>query len=67
MHKDAYSRVLTELDLDYVRVLEDLIEVLLQKDVITLDLFPPDAVRKIQTRREMRQQSKSNAVGIEEV
>ncbi len=51
--RDAAERW-TQSDVSYVRVLEDLINVLIAKNVISMDDLPPDVQRKTQERQEMR-------------
>ncbi|MDX1580406.1 MAG: hypothetical protein R3360_02170 [Alphaproteobacteria bacterium] len=41
-------------DLEFIRVLEDLMDVLLDKGVITLDMLPPEAANKFIQRRSAR-------------
>ncbi len=43
-----------EQDRDFVRVLEDLIDVLIAQGVITMEMMPRDAVEKLAHRRKIR-------------
>ncbi len=51
--RDAAERW-TQSDVSYVRVLEDLINVLIAKNVISMDDLPPDVQRNTQERQQMR-------------
>jgi hypothetical protein len=51
----ATKVVMSKADPDFVRVLEDLIEILCRKRVIELRDFPKAAQQKIRERRLMRQ------------
>ncbi len=51
--RDAAERW-TQSDVSYVRVLEDLINVLVAKNVIAMDDLPPEVQRKTRERQEMR-------------
>ena len=48
----------TEADADFVRVLEDLIDTLIQKNVIHHTDLPPEAQRKLVSRKGMRSRLK---------
>jgi hypothetical protein len=43
-----------EQDRDFIRVLEDLIDVLVARGVITMDMLPKEATDKLAMRRQMR-------------
>ena len=43
-----------EQDRDFIRVLEDLIDVLVARGVITMDMLPKEATDKLAMRRHMR-------------
>ena len=45
---------LSRLDADFIRVLEDLVEVLIDKGVINLTDLPPEAQQKLSERRVAR-------------
>lgn len=47
---------LSELDTDFIRVLEDLIDVLINNGVIRLTDLPPQALEKINQRKRARAQ-----------
>lgn len=55
-HPDATheKRVLTDLDVDFIRVLEDLIDALLANGTIRLTDLPPQAIRKLNLRKQER-------------
>lgn len=44
-----------EADRDFIRVLEDLVDLLLEQDVLRFTDFPPAAQEKMLSRRSMRQ------------
>ncbi len=50
-----FGRVMEDQDQEFIRVLEDLIEVLVAQGVITLDMLPGRAAAKFQQRRSMRE------------
>ena len=47
-------------DQEFIRVLEDLIEVLVARGVITLDMLPSRAVAKFEQRLSMRELALAN-------
>ena len=55
MRTQVFGRVMEDNDQEFVRVLEDLIEVLLAQDVIKLDMLPTRAIEKLQQRRRVRE------------
>lgn len=56
------SQALSKSDLDFVRVLEDVIEVLMDKGVISFTDLPEPAQRKLMERQSLRQ--RLNSVGL---
>ncbi|MGE0668603.1 MAG: hypothetical protein AB7O49_18775 [Sphingomonadales bacterium] len=54
MPSQIIDRIMDEQDRDFIRVLEDLIDVLIARGVITMDMLPSDAVEKLARRRQMR-------------
>ncbi len=50
-----FGRVMEDQDQEFIRVLEDLIDVLLTQGVITLDMLPHRAAEKIRQRRSVRE------------
>ncbi|MDX1580407.1 MAG: hypothetical protein R3360_02175 [Alphaproteobacteria bacterium] len=50
-------QILNDQDREFIRVLEDLIDVLLDQGVITLDMFPDKAAEKFVERRMRRGES----------
>ncbi|MGE0665037.1 MAG: hypothetical protein AB7O49_00650 [Sphingomonadales bacterium] len=57
MQQDILDRIMDEQDKDFVRVLEDLIDVLIAQGVITMDMMPREAAEKLERRRRMRSDS----------
>jgi hypothetical protein len=53
-----------QLDADFIRVLEDLIDVLIQRKVINLTDLPADARRKLYSRKGHRHASPLSALGL---
>ncbi|MDD9911731.1 MAG: tryptophan synthase subunit beta [Alphaproteobacteria bacterium] len=53
---EAAERSLSSTDFQLIRVLEDLIEVLVKKNVIQLTDLPTEAISKLYTRTNLRQQ-----------
>lgn len=53
-----------QMDADFIRVLEDLIDVLIQRQVINLTDLPPDARRKLYSRKGQRHASPLSALGL---
>lgn len=47
-------KILTESDLDFIRVLEDLVAVLMHKNIIQPTDLPPEARTKLLQRRRLR-------------
>lgn len=52
------ARSFQEVDADFVRVLEDLIDTLIQKNVLHHTDLPPEAQRKLVSRKGMRSRLK---------
>lgn len=44
-----------ESDLDLIRVMEDLIHILMEKNIISITDFPPPAIEKLVARKKIRQ------------
>ena len=53
-----------QLDADFIRVLEDLIDVLILRKVINLTDLPEDARRKLYSRKGQRHDSPLSALGL---
>lgn len=60
MPQHFFGRVMEDQDQEFIRVLEDLIEVLVARGVITLDMLPSRAVAKFEQRRSMRELALAN-------
>ena len=54
MQQHLLDKIMDEQDKDFVRVLEDLIDVLVARGVITMDMMPKGAAEKLDRRRRMR-------------
>ena len=54
MTSPIIDRIMDEQDRDFIRVLEDLIDVLIARGVITMDMLPKDSTDKLAMRRQMR-------------
>jgi len=55
IHERWRESQLTELDRDFVRVIEDTIELLIKKDVILFTDLPPKVQEKLLRRKEVRE------------
>ena len=53
-----------QMDADFIRVLEDLIDVLIQRKLINLTDLPADARRKLFSRKGRRHASPLSALGL---
>ena len=53
-----------QMDADFIRVLEDLIDVLIQRKLINLTDLPADARRKLYSRKGRRHASPLSALGL---
>lgn len=53
---DELRRRLSESDIEFIRVLEDLIDTLIEQGVIRLTDLPPRALEKLQERKLTRDQ-----------
>jgi len=51
---DKFQKQLSESDREFIRVLEDLIDTLINRGVIRLTDLPPEALKKIQERKQTR-------------
>ncbi len=65
MSSPIIDKIMNEQDRDFIRVLEDLIDVLVARGVITMDMLPKDARDKLATRRQMRDTLREPAVGAQ--
>ncbi len=54
MQQHLLDKIMDEQDRDFVRVLEDLVDVLIAQGVITMDMMPRDAAEKLEHRRRVR-------------
>ena len=54
MQQLILDKIMDEQDKDFVRVLEDLVDVLIAQGVITMDMMPREAAEKLDRRRRMR-------------
>jgi len=57
LHERWRQHELDRLDLDFVRVIEDLIEVMIGRNLILFTDLPPKVQEKLARRREIRQQT----------
>jgi hypothetical protein len=57
IHERWRQNELHELDRDFVRVIEDTIELLIKKDLILFTDLPPKVQEKLLRRKEVRQQT----------
>lgn len=55
MSQHFFGRAMESQDQEFIRVLEDLIEVLVARGVITLDMLPNRAVVKFKQRQSTRE------------
>ena len=65
MSSPIIDKIMNEQDRDFIRVLEDLIDVLVARGVITMDMLPKDARDKLATRQQMRDTLREPAVGAQ--
>lgn len=56
MTSPIIDKIMDQQDRDFIRVLEDLIDLLIARGVITMEMLPKDAVEKLAMRRQMRSQ-----------
>ncbi len=54
INKDPWTEMLSASDLGVIRVVEDLIDLLIRKNIILFTELPPEAQRKIKTRKQIR-------------
>lgn len=57
IHERWRQNELTQLDRDFVRVIEDTIELLIAKDLIMFTDLPPKVQEKLLRRKEVREQT----------
>lgn len=68
IHERWRQNELAELDRDFVRVIEDTIELLITKNVILFTDLPPKVQEKLSRRREVRQQTAyGNVMGGDDI
>lgn len=67
MSLSSYKKVLEHMDSEFIRVLDDLVDVLVQKKVILLTDLPEDARKKIFDRKAVRQKIKEPNVIVDDI
>jgi len=67
MPLSSYKQVLEHMDSEFIRVLDDLVDVLVQKKVILLTDLPEDARKKIFDRKAVRQKIKQPNVIVDDI
>jgi len=67
MPLSSYKKVLEHMDSEFIRVLDDLVDVLVQKNVILLTDLPEDARKKIYDRKAVRQKIKQPQVIVDDI
>lgn len=60
MADDDYKRELSTSDSDFIRVLEDLIDVLIANGTIRMTDLPPQALAKLHARKQARQRLRNS-------
>lgn len=54
VNKDPWAEMLSVSDIGVIRVVEDLIDLLISKNIILFTELPPEAQQKIRTRKHIR-------------
>lgn len=53
---DPTLKTLQKSDLELVRVIEDLVDVLIEKNILNLTDLPPSAIKKLSLRTKLREE-----------
>ena len=59
--------VLSATDMDVIRILEDLVELLVRKNVIIFTELPLEAQQKLQLRRQIRQSIRKTSIIVDDI
>jgi hypothetical protein len=64
---DSILRILSAMDADAIRILEDLIDLLVKKHIIMFTELPKDAQIKIQERRQIRRRIGKETIIVDDI
>ncbi len=65
--KDGLARLLSLSDTSIIRVLEDLIDLLVRKNIILFTELPEEAQKKIQERRQLRRRIGKDPLIVDDI
>ena len=65
--KETILNLLTSMDTELIRTLEDLINLLVNKNLIMFTELPEEAQQKIRGRQKIRQQLNKNSIMVDDV
>ncbi|NHC63256.1 hypothetical protein [Paenalcaligenes suwonensis] len=60
----SYKQELSASDADFIRVLEDLIDVLISNGTIRMTDLPPEALKKLHARKQTRQRLRNPSLDL---
>jgi hypothetical protein len=64
---DSILRILSAMDAEAIRILEDLIDLLVKKHIIMFTELPKDAQMKIQERRQIRRRIGKETIIVDDI
>ena len=64
---DSWIQLLSLSDVSIIRIVEDLVDVLVKKNVIMLTDLPEEARNKIRERKQVRQKMESNPIMVDNI
>jgi hypothetical protein len=64
---DSILRILSAMDAGAIRILEDLIDLLVKKNIFMFTELPKDAQMKIQERRQLRQKIGKETIIVDDI
>jgi hypothetical protein len=64
---DSVYQILSAMDAGVVRVLEDLVDLLVRKNIIMFTEFPEEAQRKLSIRRQIRENIGKESIIVEDI
>ncbi len=67
LNTDPWKHLLTITDIGVIRVLEDLIDILVSKNIIMLTDLPDEARQKISERKKVRQEIDNHSFMVEDI
>jgi len=67
LEKDKLKLLLSQMDMGFIRLLEDLIDLLMKKNIVILTEFPKKAQEKLINRKLIREKISSQNLVVEDI